>query len=177
MIKSDELIDMLQGEPNDLSLRFAKVVSVNTAGEPTLLFDGEDTPSQKKHVMHHSYIPKTGDRVFLLRSRKLNSYILMGKPVFGSVAAEAPSYVTVADFEEALKQRDAELDTKLDAFVLKEYAIVKKLRIDGRVGFYGEEPASKYGVSEIPGPGTGTLLSLTDKLNEVISVLRRNGLL
>lgn len=75
MMKANDFVQMIfDDEPQqNIKLRFAKVDPNYISGRPSLIFDGETTPTVKTYLFLTSYQPKPNDRVMVLNN------IILGK--------------------------------------------------------------------------------------------------
>lgn len=63
MIKPSEFVRAFGNREEDKLIRFAKVDPNYTSGRPSLIFDGESTPTVKKYPYLGGYTPVANDRV------------------------------------------------------------------------------------------------------------------
>ena len=75
MMKANDFVQMFgNNEPQqNINLRFAKVAPNYISGRPSLIFDGETTPTVKTYLFLSSYQPKPDERVMVLNN------IILGK--------------------------------------------------------------------------------------------------
>ncbi len=66
MIKPSDFVDMFGKKAEEKLIRFAKVDPNYTSGRPSLVFDGEVTPTVKKYPYLGTYTPTPNDRVQLI---------------------------------------------------------------------------------------------------------------
>jgi hypothetical protein len=77
-MNSDELLMILRGEKAvPPSFRMGTIDNGHATGRPKIIFDGEDTPSQKAYPYLGSYTPRAGDRVLL--ASVSGSYLILGE--------------------------------------------------------------------------------------------------
>lgn len=81
MISASEFLNIAKGnaENNCSVFRIGKIPSNYTTGNPTVIFDGEDTAGQKTYRYLSSYTPVANNRVLL--AKVAGSYVILGKIV------------------------------------------------------------------------------------------------
>ena len=96
MINTEEFRNLIRDivrEELGSQARFKIGTIATTDGKPTIIFAGEDEPSQKQYSFLGSYVPTEGDRVLL--SRVKNTYVVMGR-----IEQEESKAVYVVDEDE-----------------------------------------------------------------------------
>ena len=79
MITEEEFLDIIKNNNEESIFKLGKISSTYTTGRPSVLFDGETTPSIKTYPYIGSYIPQANERVLL--ARIASSFIILGKIV------------------------------------------------------------------------------------------------
>jgi hypothetical protein len=86
MPRKDDFLDLIIPKPpsydgrsgrNEKIYRLGYIDSDYLSGRPSVVFDGEELPSEKQYPYISSYTPTANDRVLLLKIA--DSYVILGK--------------------------------------------------------------------------------------------------
>jgi len=79
-MRADEFLGIVNKGSEEKNYKLGTIDPNYTEGKPRIIFDGEDTASEKKYPYLGSYAPRKNDRVLL--QRVANSYVVLGKVIF-----------------------------------------------------------------------------------------------
>lgn len=135
-----------------------------------LIFDGEETASQKQYAYLDSYTPAVGDRVLLASIS--GTYVILGKinydvkPSGNELAAG--NFTTINSTGLAsLNSLEVSGSTRFRGNVTFEtYITVPSLKVNGSVGFFGGSLASKRSINNVPSITTSQSADSTYSYNE-----------
>ncbi len=144
MIKPE---DFIQEPVNKDTYKMGTVAALFSDNTAQVIFDGEDTPSQKQYAYLNNYAPAVNDRV--LMAAVSDTYIVLGKLNF----KVAPTQGGAGNFTDVTTSGSLTVGTDL--------------KISGKVGFYGTNPRPKAAVSSPSSVQTSETADSTYSSNEV----------
>jgi protein-disulfide isomerase len=78
-MRADEFLNIVNKSSKENKYKLGTIDPSYSKGRPRVIFDGEDTPSQKKYPYLGSYTPGKNDRVLLLSVS--GTYVVLGKVI------------------------------------------------------------------------------------------------